>query len=199
MSTTLMARNTRSRGPPLRSIRASAASPTVVKNISSRVSFSARLKPSFTCSRPSTSARTIATRPPPTTGAGMLSRLSAGTWATSRRPRKNTSIATSSVETRSNPTVRTVVSRPGQGALCPGVRGQRIGLQQLQALAGVVPVDLLHVELPHERDDLRRDDLAGHHDREARRVGDHELRGHQLRALGEPLVDLPALELDVLA
>ena len=76
--------------------------------------------------------------------------------------------------------------------------GQRVGLQELEALPGVVAVDLLHVELAHERDDLLRDDLARHHDREAGRIRDHELRRDQLRALGEPLVDLLALELDVL-
>ena len=40
--------------------------------------------------------------------------------------------------------------------------GQRLGLQELEALPRVVAVDFLHVELAHERDDLLRDDLAGH-------------------------------------
>src|SRR5438093_13707593 len=77
------------------------------------------------------------------------------------------------------------------------VLGERVWLQQLQALPRVVAVDLLHVELAHERDDFLRNDLAGHHDRKARRVRDHELCRHELRALGQPVVDGLAVELHV--
>ena len=112
ISTTLMPRNTSSRGPPLTSIRASAASPTVVKNIRRRVSFRARLKPSLTPRKPSTRASSSATTPPPTTGAGMFRRRRIGTEPTRKRPRKNTPMETISVETRSNPTVRTVAFSP---------------------------------------------------------------------------------------
>ena len=49
------------------------------------------------------------------------------------------------------------------------------GTDQLEPERGVVAVDLLHVELAHELDGVGLDHLSGHHDREARRVGDHEV------------------------
>ena len=121
--------DTSSREPPFTSSRASAASPTVVKNIRRSKSFRPRLKPSWTCRRPSARARNTAIRPPPTTGAGMFRRLSTGTRATKTRPTNNTTIERSIVEMRSNSTVRTVAPRPVVSptlARFPGPGDQRV-------------------------------------------------------------------------
>src|SRR6516164_1806333 len=52
------------------------------------------------------------------------------------------------------PTVTMSSSRDRSASRAPGaVLGERLGLQELQALPGVVAMDLLHVQLAHERDD----------------------------------------------
>src|SRR5688572_5258770 len=65
--------------------------------------------------------------------------------------------------------------RGGSAARVTGVGGQRRWLEQLHALCRLVAVDFLHVQLPHERDRLVGDDLAGDHDREPRWVGNDEV------------------------
>ena len=65
--------------------------------------------------------------------------------------------------------------------------------------ARVVAVDLLDVELAHELDRVGLDHLARHHDREAGRVRNHEVRRHERRPLLDAPVDLGALEREVLA
>src|SRR4051794_30701540 len=67
------------------------------------------------------------------------------------------------------------------GGLQVGLRGfaalvQGLRLEQLQPERGVEAMDLLHVQLAHERDRLGVDHLPRHHDREAGRVRDHEVR-----------------------
>src|SRR6478672_11610428 len=49
-------------------------------------------------------------------------------------------------------------------------------LDKFQAQGCLVAVDFLHIELAHEVDGLLRNDLARHHDWEAGRIRDHELR-----------------------
>src|SRR3954467_7072485 len=51
---------------------------------------------------------------------------------------------------------------------------------QLQTLSRVVAVDFLHIELAHEVDGFLGDDLARHHNREARRIRDHETGGDEV-------------------
>ena len=70
---------------------------------------------------------------------------------------------------------------------------------QFQALGRLVTVNLLHIELAHEVDGVLRQHLAGHHDREARRIGNDEVCRHQIRPLFESLVDLGAVERHVFA
>src|SRR5215467_4918628 len=77
--------------------------------------------------------------------------------------------------------------------------GEGGGLQQLQAVRGVIAVDLLDVELAHEGDGLGRDHLPRHHDGKAGGIRDHEVRRHELGTAPEPIVDLLAGELDELA
>ena len=102
MNTALTIRNMASFGPPLASIRASADKPTVVKNISSRLSRRLISNDTRTCARPSTSARRIATSTPPTTGAGMLKRFKNADRAMSARPANSTTIAARMVKSRSS-------------------------------------------------------------------------------------------------
>src|SRR5262245_14501665 len=86
-----------------------------------------------------------------------------------------------------------------QSSMTSSLRHKGRGLDELEPAAGVEAVDLLHVELAHEADGAHVEHLARHHDRESRRVGDHEARGDQVRSAHEPLVDLLAPERDVLA
>src|SRR5215813_1782812 len=85
-----------------------------------------------------------------------------------------------------------------QSSIASSLRHEGRGLDELEPAARVEAVDLLHVELAHEADGPGVEDLARHHDREPRRVGDHEARRDQVRSTHEPLVDLLAPERDVL-
>src|SRR5438093_12940640 len=62
----------------------------------------------------------------------------------------------------------------------------------------MVAVDLFHIELAHELSRLRRNNLAGDHDREAWRIRDHEFCRDGLAALNQ-IIDLLAVELDMRA
>src|SRR5881396_1361288 len=53
-------------------------------------------------------------------------------------------------------------------------RAELFWLDQFQAQGCLVAVDFLHIELAHEVDGLLRNDLARHHDREARGIRDNE-------------------------
>src|SRR5688500_10855351 len=92
-----------------------------------------------------------------------------------------------------------VVSPPTGVAARRAAIGQRGRGEQLETLGGAIAVDLLHVELAHEGDRLRRDDLRRDHARKARRVGDHEVCRHELGSVLEPVVDRRARELHELA
>src|SRR3954469_18604793 len=70
---------------------------------------------------------------------------------------------------------------------------------QLQTLSRVVAVDFLHIELAHEVDGFLGDDLARHHDRETRRIRDHETGGDEVGAVFQTTVDLGIAERDILA
>ena len=80
-----------------------------------------------------------------------------------------------------------------------GLRGQvQRGLaEDAEAQLGPEAVDLAHIQRGHELQDLGADDLAGHQDGKAGRVGDHEQRRHQLAAGGDGLAGLD--HADVLA
>src|SRR3954469_12919925 len=70
---------------------------------------------------------------------------------------------------------------------------------QLQTLSRVVAVDFLHIELAHEVDGFLGNDLARHHDREARRIRDHETGGDEIRTGLQPAVDLGVAKPDIFA
>src|SRR4029079_16202242 len=57
----------------------------------------------------------------------------------------------------------------------------------------LVAVDFLYIELAHEVDGLLRNDLARHHDREARGIRDHEFCRDSLAAF-DHVIDLLAVE-----
>src|SRR5262245_20337218 len=76
---------------------------------------------------------------------------------------------------------------------------QRVSTYQLQPLGRVVTMDLLHIELAHEVDRFPCDHLAGHHDREARRIRDDEVRGDQIRTLFQSTVDFRIGKPDMIA
>src|SRR5258708_34555911 len=76
---------------------------------------------------------------------------------------------------------------------------QRLRAHQLQTFSGVVAMDFLDVELAHEVDGFLGNDLAGHHDREAGRVGDDEVRRDQIGTALQATVDLLIVQTDVLA
>ena len=76
---------------------------------------------------------------------------------------------------------------------------QRFGTHQLQALGRVVAVDLLHIELAHEVDRFLRDDLPGHHDREAGRIRNDEVGRDQIGTVLQAAVDLRIGQPDVFA
>src|SRR5258706_12696830 len=63
---------------------------------------------------------------------------------------------------------------------------QSLRAHELQALRGVVAVDFLHIELAHEIDGFLRDDLTGHHDREAGRILNHEIGRNRFAAALPP-------------
>src|SRR3984893_28367 len=67
---------------------------------------------------------------------------------------------------------------------------QRLGPYELQAFGCVVAMDFLHIELAHEVDGLLGDDLPRHHDRETRRIGDHEIGRDEIRAILQARVDV---------
>src|SRR5262245_12181827 len=60
-------------------------------------------------------------------------------------------------------------------------------------------MDLLHIELAHEVDRFLCDHLAGHHDREARRIRDDEVRGDEIRTLFQSTVDFWIEKPDIVA
>src|SRR6478609_5330594 len=60
---------------------------------------------------------------------------------------------------------------------------QGLRAHELQALHGVVAMDLLHIELAHEVDGFLSDDLSWHHDREAGRIRDDKARRDQVGAV----------------
>src|SRR5205085_2767655 len=74
--------------------------------------------------------------------------------------------------------------------LRPADLRQSFRAYELQSLLGVVAMDLLHIELAHEVDGFLGDDLTRHHDREARRIRDHEAGGDQLGAGLQATIDL---------
>src|SRR5688572_24525601 len=195
MNTMLTIRNTNSLGPPRTSIRASAERPTVVKNISSRLSRSAMSNPMRIPPATSSAARRIATITPPTTGAGMLNRARREERAINARPPKSTRKATRIVDSRSSWIAFTTTSL----ALARAMSGQRLRGDQLESLLGVIAVNLLHVELAHEGDRLGGNDLSGDHDREPGRVGNDEVGGDELGTVFQPLVDVGTGQLDDLA
>ena len=102
MNTALTTRKMTSFGPPLTSIRASADRPTVVKNISSRLSRRLMSNDTRTSREAIGSARRMATSTPPTTGAGMLKRFRNAERATSARPANSTTNAARMVKSRSS-------------------------------------------------------------------------------------------------
>src|SRR5882757_5702094 len=76
---------------------------------------------------------------------------------------------------------------------------QCLATHELQAPFGVVAMDFLHIELAHEVDGFLGNDLPRHHDREARRIRDHEISGDQLRTGLQASVDLGISEADIFA
>ena len=60
-------------------------------------------------------------------------------------------------------------------------------------------MDFLHIELAHEIDGFLGDDLPRHHDREARRIRDHETGGDEVGAVFQATVDLGIAQRDILA
>src|SRR5712675_2030454 len=76
---------------------------------------------------------------------------------------------------------------------------QSLWPHELQALHGVVAMDFLDIELAHEIDGFLRDDLARHHDREARRIRDHETGGDEVGPCLQATVDLGVRQADVFA
>ncbi len=66
-------------------------------------------------------------------------------------------------------------------------------LDQFQAQGCLIAVDFLHIELAHEVDGLLRNDLARHHDREARGIRDNEFCRDSLAAF-DHVIDLLAVE-----
>ena len=74
----------------------------------------------------------------------------------------------------------------------PPDRSQRLGLISFRPKASVA-VDFLHIELAHEVDGFLRNHLARHHDRKARRIGNHEVCRDGRAAL-DPAIDLLAGE-----
>src|SRR5882762_10555444 len=67
---------------------------------------------------------------------------------------------------------------------------QSLWPHELQPFRGVVAMDFLDIELAHEVDGFLGNDLPRHHDREARRIRDHEISGDQLRTGLQATVDL---------
>src|SRR6266550_3018575 len=67
---------------------------------------------------------------------------------------------------------------------------QCLATHELQASFGVVAMDFLHIELAHEVDGFLGDDLPRHHDREARRIWDHEIGRYEIRPDLQATVDL---------
>src|ERR1700704_4929501 len=76
---------------------------------------------------------------------------------------------------------------------------QSLWPHELQALHGVVAMDFLDIELAHEVDGFLRDDLSRHHDREARRIRNHEVGGDQFGAVLQAAIDLGVGEPNVFA
>ena len=88
-----------------------------------------------------------------------------------------------------------------RGALYGRVGGlrQRVSTHELQPLGRVVTVDFLHIELAHEVDRFLCDHLAGHHDREARRIRYDEVGGDQFRTLFQSTIDFGIGKPDMVA
>src|SRR6266481_7089779 len=76
---------------------------------------------------------------------------------------------------------------------------QSLWPHELQPFRGVVAMDFLDIELAHEVDGFLGDDLPRHHDREARRIRDHEIGGDEIRAALQASVDLGISEADIFA
>src|SRR5271170_1682293 len=76
---------------------------------------------------------------------------------------------------------------------------QSFRTNQLQALHGIVAVDLLDIELSHEIDRLLGDDLPRHHDRETRRIGNDKTRRHQIGAVFQTAIDLGIVQAKIFA
>src|SRR5256885_10279289 len=60
-------------------------------------------------------------------------------------------------------------------------------------------MDFLHIELAHEVDGFLGDDLPRHHDREARRIRDHEIGRYEIRAALQATVDLGISKANIFA
>src|SRR6195256_4367041 len=76
---------------------------------------------------------------------------------------------------------------------------QCLATHELQAPFGVVAMDFLHSELAHEVDGFLGNDLPRHHDREARRIRDHETGGDEVGTGLQATVDLGIGETEVFA
>src|SRR5580693_8145118 len=72
-------------------------------------------------------------------------------------------------------------------------------MNELQSFRSLVTVDLLDIELAHEVDRFLCQYLAGHHDREAGRIGNDEIRRNQQWALLQSAIDFLIVQPDVLA
>src|SRR6202035_2328658 len=94
----------------------------------------------------------------------------------------------------------TPLFRGGLDPMCPrpavAEPCQRLGAHELQAFRGVVAMDFLDIELPHEVDGFLGDDLSWHHDREAGWIRDDEVRRDQVGAALEPAIDLRIVQAD---
>src|SRR5258705_13686264 len=75
---------------------------------------------------------------------------------------------------------------------------QSLWPHELQPFRGVVAMDFLDIELAHEIDGFLRDDLARHHDREARRIGNDEARGDEIGPALQPAIDLGISKAEIL-